>query len=132
MYVVSMESALSGIEVLGVERRRRWPDAVKLAILAEVGVDGWTVTDVARRHDVTRQHLYQWKRELRLKGLLPAGAAEHFVAIEVLPARVDSQPIIEGPPPEMTIILRNGRQLRCRETICVAALEPLLGLLEAP
>ena len=105
---------------------------MKLAILAEVGVDGWTVTDVARRHDVTRQHLYQWKRELRLKGLLPAGAAEHFVAIEVLPARVDSQPIIEGPPPEMTIILRNGRQLRCRETICVAALEPLLGLLEAP
>lgn len=127
-----MEPALSGIEVLGVERRRRWPDAMKLAILAEVGVDGWTVTDVARRHDVTRQHLYQWKRELRLKGLLPAGGTERFVAVEVLPAVADAQPIIDRPPPEMTIILRNGRQLRCRETICVAALEPLLGLLEAP
>jgi transposase len=132
MYVVSMEPALAGIEVLGVERRRRWPDAVKLSILAEVGVDGWTVTDVARRHDVTRQHLYQWRRELRLKGLLPPGTTERFVAVEVLPTCVDSQPIIEGPPPEMTIILRNGRQLRCRETICVAALVPLLGLLEAP
>lgn len=132
MYVVSMGPALAGIEVLGVERRRRWPDAAKLSILAEVGVDGWTVTDVARRHDVTRQHLYQWRRELRLKGLLPPGDAERFVAVEVLPACGDSQPTIEGPPPEMTIVLRNGRQLRCRETICVAALGPLLSLLEAP
>ena len=132
MYVVSMEPALAGIEVSGVERRRRWPDAVKLSILAEVGVDGWTVTDVARRHDVTRQHLYQWRRELRLKGLLPPGTAERFVGVEVLPTSVDSQPIIEGPPPEMTIILRNGRQLRCRETIGGAALGSLLGLLEAP
>lgn len=115
-----------------MERRRRWPDPVKLSILAEVGVDGWTVTDVARRHDVTRQHLYQWRRELRLKGLLPSGATERFVAVEVLPTCVDSQPIIDRPPPEMTIILRNGRQLRCRETICVVALGPLLGLLEAP
>lgn len=123
---------MAGIEVLGVERRRRWPDAVKLSILAEVGVDGWTVTDVARRHDVTRQHLYQWRRELRLKGLLPSGNTERFVAVEVLPASIDSQPIIDHPPPEMTIILRNGRQLRCRETICAAALGPLLGLLEAP
>ena len=82
MSVVSMEPALAGTEVLGVERRRRWPDAVKLSILAEVGVDG--------------------------------------------------QPIIDRSLPEMTIILRNGRQLRCREPICVAALEPLLSLLEAP
>lgn len=123
---------MAGTEVLGVERRRRWPDEVKLSILAEVGIDGWTVTDVARRHDVTRQHLYQWRRELRLKGLLPSGATERFVAVEVLPTCADSPPIIDRPPPEMTIILRSGRQLRCRETISVTALGPLLGLLEGP
>jgi hypothetical protein len=43
--------------LLGVERRRRWTDEAKLAILGEVGVNGWTVADVARRHDVTRQHI---------------------------------------------------------------------------
>ncbi|WP_176562624.1 transposase [Paracoccus liaowanqingii] len=43
--------------VLGVERQRRWTDEAKLAILDEVGVDGWTVADVARHHDVTRQHI---------------------------------------------------------------------------
>jgi len=28
--------------VLGVERRRRWTDEAKLAILGEVGLNGWT------------------------------------------------------------------------------------------
>ena len=51
----------------GVERRRRWSRKDKLRILSEVGVEGASVSDVARRHDVTRQHLYQWRRELRRK-----------------------------------------------------------------
>jgi len=38
--------------LIGVERRRRWSDERKLAILAEVGVDGASVSDVARRHDL--------------------------------------------------------------------------------
>ncbi|WP_112210142.1 transposase [Komagataeibacter rhaeticus] len=51
--------------LIGVERRRRWSDERKLAILAEVGVDGASVSDVARRHDLTRQHLYQWRTSFR-------------------------------------------------------------------
>lgn len=43
-------------EVLGVERRRRWSDEEKLAILERVGVGGRTVADVAREEDLTRQH----------------------------------------------------------------------------
>ncbi|WP_417267618.1 transposase [Celeribacter baekdonensis] len=55
--------------VVGVERRRRWRDDEKQAILEEVGVNGATATAVARRHDITRQHIYQWRRALRRKGL---------------------------------------------------------------
>jgi hypothetical protein len=44
------EVGLGVIEVL---------DAVKLSILAEVNTVGWSLADVARRHDVTRQHIYQ-------------------------------------------------------------------------
>ena len=59
-----------GQEVLvGGERRRRWSDAQKLAIIGEVGVDGLTVSDVARRHEISRQHIYQWRAELRRKAL---------------------------------------------------------------
>ena len=51
-------------EVLGVERRRRWNDEVKLAIVSAVGIDGATVTHVAQRHEVTRQQIYAWRHEL--------------------------------------------------------------------
>ena len=54
----------------GAERRRRWTDEQKLAILSEVGEDGWSVAEVARRHDVSRQQIYQWRRELVRKGLI--------------------------------------------------------------
>jgi transposase len=128
-----VEAGLAGIEILGVERRRRWSDAMKLSILAEVNTNGWTLSDVARRHDLTRQHLYQWRRELRLKGLWPDGASEAFVAVELLPAPDDARPpiICDGAAPEITITLRNGRQLRCRETIADPALAQLLRMLEA-
>ena len=54
--------------LVGVERRRRWSIKQKLQILSEVAVDGATVSDVARRHDITRQHIYQWRRDMRRQG----------------------------------------------------------------
>ncbi|WP_188717225.1 transposase [Paracoccus acridae] len=59
------------VEVLGRERRRRWSDAEKLGVLERVGVDGRTVADVAREADLTRQHIYQWRQEMRRKGFGP-------------------------------------------------------------
>lgn len=49
----------------------------KLTTLGEVGMNGCTVADVARCHDVTRQQIHQWRRKMRRKGpeatvLLPA------------------------------------------------------------
>ena len=54
----------------GAERRRRWTDEQKLSILSEVGHHGWSVAEVARRHDISRQQVYQWRRELVRKGLI--------------------------------------------------------------
>ena len=121
------------LEVLGVERRRRWSDATKASILSEVGVDGWTVSDVARRHDLTRQHLYQWRRDLRQKGVWPGRGGDAFVAVELLPVPADACAPAAGEASmsEVTIILGNGRQLRCRETIGDAELSRLLRVLEA-
>lgn len=121
------------IEVLGAERRRRWPDAVKLSILGEVNTNGWTLSDVARRHDVTRQHLYQWRRELRAKGLWSEHAAQEFAAVKLLQACRDGEPVDvrETASSQITVVLLNGRELRCRETIGDAALSRLLRLLEA-
>ena len=46
-------------DVLGaVERRRRWTDAEKFAVVCEVGRQGASVTQVAQRHDLRRQQIY--------------------------------------------------------------------------
>lgn len=55
-------------EILGAERRRRWSDEEKLAIVRSVGVGGATVTQIAQRHDVTRQQIYRWRHDLKSKG----------------------------------------------------------------
>ncbi len=47
-------------EILGFERRRRWSDEEKLGIVMAVGVDDATVTQVAQRHEITRQQIYAW------------------------------------------------------------------------
>jgi transposase len=57
-----MGSGMRDGEFLGVERRRRWTDEVKISILREAGQSGWSMMDVARRHDLTRQHIYRWRR----------------------------------------------------------------------
>ncbi|MDX0363780.1 transposase [Sinorhizobium medicae] len=46
------------VEILGQERRRRWGDAKKLDVVMSIGLDGATVTEVAHRHDVSRQQIY--------------------------------------------------------------------------
>lgn len=117
--------------VLGMERRRRWTDEAKLAILGEVGVNGWTVADVARRHDVTRQHIYQWRREMRRKGLWPAGEASVFLPVEMA-AAPEAEAATEpgGAEAQITVVLRNGRQLCCANGIDDAALSRLVRLLE--
>ncbi len=64
------------VEILGQERRRRWRDERKLAIVLSVGIDGATVTEVAQRRDVTRQQIYTWRSELKKQGLLPSPASK--------------------------------------------------------
>jgi transposase len=115
---------------LGAERRRRWTDEAKLSILGEVGVNGWTLVDVARRHDVTRQHIYQWRGEMRRKGLWPTDAPV-FLPVEMA-AALTAQALTEPTEAssEITVVLRNGRQLRCADGIGDAALARLVRLLE--
>ena len=116
--------------IVGVERRRRFTIEQKLSILAEVGVGGATVADVARRHDLTRQHIYQWRRELRRKGHLPCPGETVFLALDA-PAQTgragDRQPCEDV---LVEIVLRNGREVRCRRGIGDADLARLIRVVE--
>ncbi len=126
-------------EVLnGVERRRRWSDEQKLAIIMEVGVRGATVTRVAQRHDITRQQLYAWRHELKRKGpslsdgTVGAAAGSVFLPIDLSttasPEQID--PVAKPGPELIAIVLRNGRELRVPGDVGDAVLARLIQLVE--
>lgn len=80
------------IEVFtGAGRRRTWGADQKAAIVAESEADDASVCEVARRHGLTPQQLFTWRRQARKASLLPedAVAAPLFV-----PA------LVEAPPPK--------------------------------
>ncbi len=118
------------LEVLGRERRHRWSDTEKISVLERVGVDGRTVADVAREADLTRQHIYQWRQEMRRKGLWPVSGSVLFVPVDEDTADLRDPPA-PGAVPMIEILLRNGRQLRCAQMIDDRSLARLIRVLEA-
>lgn len=116
--------------IVGVERRRRWSDEQKLSIVMEVGVLGTTVAEVARRHDLTRQHIYQWRRELRRKGVWPCSGETVFLALDAPRADVAAGEAPRCEAALVEIVFRNGRELRCRGGIGDADLARLIRLVE--
>ncbi|MGO4914648.1 IS66-like element accessory protein TnpA [Pseudogemmobacter sp. W21_MBD1_M6] len=111
-------------EILGIERRRFWRDEDKLEIVASDGIDGATVTQVAQRHEVTRQQIYAWRHDLKKKGLWSPDAGALFFPLDLPMAQA---PVAEAPPPvAVELRLRGGRSLHFESTINPAALSVLI------
>jgi transposase len=67
---------------VGAGRRRRWSDEAKGRIVAESYAAGAVVSEVARRHDISAQHLFAWRKAARAGLLsLPADEAPLFVPV---------------------------------------------------
>jgi transposase len=66
----------------GTGRRRRWPAGVKARIVAESYAEHDTVSGVARRHGLTVQQLFAWRREHRECAGRPTGFVPVVVAEE--------------------------------------------------
>lgn len=115
-------------EILGFERRRRWSDDDKIGIVGSVGADGATVTQVAQRHDVTRQQIYAWRHELKKKGFWPSEAGAVFLAID-LPTG-ESVPVEPAAAP-MELVLTDGRCLRFDSMMEQTALTRVIRAVEA-
>ncbi len=120
-------------EILGIERRRRWSDEDKLAVVSAVGVNGATVTQVAQRHEVTRQQIYAWRHELKRKGLWSPAAGMLFLPIDVAPAA--ELPAVSMPDPApvtwVELQLAKGRVLRFQSSMDDKALTRLIRVVEA-
>ena len=69
----------------GPERRRRWSDEQKRAVVAAAFAPGAIVAEVARRADVRAGQIYRWRQELR------GGGGAGFAAV-VVTANTDCGP----------------------------------------
>lgn len=73
-----------------VERRRRWSDEEKLAILKETTELGVIMAAVARRHGIGTGQLYTWRRQLL------RGAMAGFVPVELAPDAPAASSVSQG------------------------------------
>lgn len=121
-------------DILGRERRRRWRDEEKLAVVLEVGVEGASVTSVAQRHEVTRQQIYTWRRELRLKGMLLPATGAVFLPVETAPLETVTRAGVGGDvaaPCVVELRLSNGRSLCFDSGLDTTTLRRLIQAVEA-
>jgi transposase len=87
------------IEVFtGTGRRRAWSFEDKARIVAESVTSGESVCAVARRHGLSPQQLFGWRRQIRQ----PATASTETAAALFVPA------VVEAPLPEH-VVRRRGR-----------------------
>ena len=72
----------------GAGRRRKWSDEDKARIVAEIVASGESVSAVARRHGLSPQQLFGWRRELQASRTALSGAEE----LQFVPAVLDVTP----------------------------------------
>ena len=121
--------------ITGVERRRHWRTEDKLRTVAEAERPGARFGDVARRHEVSRGLLWQWRDQAR-RGVLVAEPASVFVPVQV--TAVPPAPRLEPPTGpsaaasdagRIEIMLPDGTVVRVGEDIGAAALRRVLAAL---
>jgi len=120
------------MEILGRERRRRWTDAEKLEIVAAIGVNGETLSRVARRYDVSRAQIYSWRHTFKKRGQLGSLPGPAFVPIDVATSVPPGAPAWEEAiaPSMVELCLMQGRRLRFDSGIDGASLMRLIRAVE--
>jgi transposase len=116
------------------DTRRSWSREQKAAIVAEIGVSGASVSQVARRHGLNAGLLFRWRREFQSGHGSPESKADN--GTPAVPAFVP----IMLPPPEtpapakpgtIEIVIAGGRTVRVSTDIDTAALVRIVAALES-
>ena len=120
------------LEVLtGADTRRRWSEETKARIVAESFAEGAVASQVARRHGLRPQQLFDWRRELRAQWRQVATAVELPAFV---PAVVEEAVAVPSPalPAPSTIEIEAGLfVLRLRGAVDGQALATVLRAVKA-
>jgi transposase len=124
--------------ITGVERRRRWRVEDKLRIVAETEQPGACFIEVARRHEVCRSLLWNWRWQVR-RGTLRSDPAPIFLAVRLTgPGAVEgNQPVSPAPSRpapaardgNIEITLADGTRIRAGHDVSLATLRRVMAAL---
>ena len=70
--------------IIGADRRRRWRFEEKLRIVAETEQPGASFAAVARRYEISRGLLWNWRQQVRRSALAPE-PMPMFVPVQITP-----------------------------------------------
>ena len=96
-----------------VRKRRSYSRAFKLQVLAETREPFVSVAEVARRHGMNANVIFNWLRDPRFGG---SSAVTSFLPVKIGPApvAVTAQPI-SGPGDDVFVELAAGARILCRD-----------------
>jgi transposase len=115
---------ISRLEVVDTGRRRRWSDVAKLRIVEESLSGPRLVSATARRHGISNQLLFAWRKAFRERRL---GEITGFVPATIIP----EQPEGGGPGcGRIEIVSANGRRVLVDSAVDVEALLRIMRGLE--
>ncbi|MDI1366237.1 MAG: transposase [bacterium] len=77
--------------IMGPERRRRWSETTKRAVLEAAFAPGAVVIEVARQHEISTSLIYKWRQEAMAAVTAPAFAPA-ILLNEPAPAPATSRP----------------------------------------
>lgn len=117
--------------------RRRWTDAQKREIVAEIEAPNGSVSKVARRYSLHTSLLFRWRRDLaapRSKSVPSCVTAPTFVPIALgapLPTPQISALTVPPSSTPIEILLADGRTVRTASDVDPQALARIVAALEA-
>ena len=126
MDIITDSHQISRLEVVDTGRRRRWTDKEKLRIVAESLSEPRAASATARRHGISRQQVFTWRR-LHREGRL--GGMASFV-----PATITPEPPAQAVEPvggRVEIVSANGRRIIFDRDADIGAVLRLVRGLEA-
>jgi len=119
--------------ITGVERRRRWSLEEKLRIVAETEQAGFGIAEIARRYEISRGLLWNWRSQVR-RGVLRAEAPPVFLPVQTIrePANGDGARHVEpssAADVKIEITLPDGTSIKVGHDVGLVTLRRVMTVL---
>lgn len=120
--------------ITGVERRRRWSVAEKLRIVVETEQPDAGIAEVARRYEISRGLLWNWRSQVR-RGVLRPEAQAVFVPVRLIDEKRAEPPMMSGPDAgvaadsRIEITLPDGTSIRIGHDVSLVTLRRVVTVL---